>query len=120
MDISKLHNAQWQCRLLIFSGRPNPVWPVAEEQAQLWQAAAEAAAPHHQQSAGHGKLGYQGVVLDGPGVRYVFFEGRIACSYGEPTVYNADIGRALEKAIIKSMPEVLKASLPPLPEELLK
>jgi hypothetical protein len=106
MATSSSNNANaWTARALIFSGRPDPTWPLDEARIErfmsLWNALpattdAMPAAPG---------LGYRGcIVADGADVTWHAFDGLVVHESGDRRIARRDIDRKLERAVVSSAP----------------
>src|SRR5215203_1307308 len=103
---------EWTARALLFSGRPDPTWPVpksaATEVHALWAAldpwsGAPSAAP---------PLGYRGCILRAPdGREWMAFGGAVTLTTPEEVDVRSDPERAFERRLLDSAPPNL---LPPL------
>jgi len=90
----------------VFSGRPDPVWPLGEEQARrlltLWESldpwaggAAPSAPP----------LGYRGSLLRGGGREWHAYGGAVTLREGPGVETRLDPGRRFEKLILSTAPD---------------
>ena len=103
MVTSSFNDAKWRASALLYSGRPNPEWPVldadAERLAALWSAL-PAAAPRNVEP----RLGYSGCTIFDGARRWHAFEGTAILTSGSNTEARADTNRAFERAILATAP----------------
>jgi hypothetical protein len=91
----------WAAGALLYSGRPDPSWPIADG-ANLWRRLAELA-PCAGAIPDEGRLGYRGVWLRSTdGRRWRVFQ-HAAWLVGEAGL-RRDVGRALEREILATAP----------------
>lgn len=98
----------WIAGARIFSGRPDPTWPLTAEAAEraltLWDAAAVTAAP----IPAAPPLGYRGAVLAAPdGRRWMAFGGIVEMRTDATVERRADPERLFERFLIAAAPEPL-------------
>lgn len=104
MGISRSNKKKWRCRLLIFSGRPDPQWPVSDEQAEGWLNSMVQAPQEKVDVPDASALGYRGVVLYRGNDYYYLFDGHIRYLENEKSVIKADAGRTLENIMLQTAP----------------
>jgi hypothetical protein len=104
-DDASLARDGWAAGALLYSGRPDPAWPIADA-AGLWSRLD--ALPRGGEVPDEPRLGYRGVWLRSPdGRRWRVFQG-VAWLAGEAGP-RRDAGRALEREILASAPPGLLA-----------
>jgi hypothetical protein len=91
--------------MLLFSGRPDPEWPVPDDQvtrlADIWAALTPIASG----SAPTPKLGYRGVELhEDDDTSYLAVAGLVTKSRAGAAETRTDPGRVFERALIASAP----------------
>ena len=110
MDTSR--SPEWSARTLLFSGRPDPTWSVAESVATELQALWSALGPWSGAPPAGPPLGYRGCVLRAPdGREWRAFGGAVTLATLEGAEVRSDAERAFERRLLDSAPSGL---LPPL------
>lgn len=100
--------SQCTARAFVFSGRPDPTWPVAKQQAHrleiVWSQLPTSAASHHPSPA----LGYRGVSLTCVGNKeYFALDGYVKRTIGYTTEWKKDSKRLFERLLLGSAPNGL-------------
>lgn len=91
--------------MLIFSGRPDPEWPVPDDHVTRLDDIWAALTPIAPQSAPAPKLGYRGVELHvDDGTSYLAVAGLVTKSRAGAAETRTDPGRVFERALIASAP----------------
>jgi hypothetical protein len=112
MATSSSSNASaWTARALIFSGRADPEWQLADADVahfmSLWNTLAPTVGAERDES----RLGYRGcVVANGRGADWHMYDGVVVETTAGRRLAKQDIDRALERVILESAPPGL---LPP-------
>ena len=92
-------------RMLLFSGRPDPEWPVADDHVTRLGDIWATLTPIAPRSAPAPKLGYRGVELHvDDGVSYLAVAGHVTKSRAGASETRGDAGRVFERALIASAP----------------
>lgn len=103
---------EWNARALLFSGRPDPTWPVPETVATELYALWSALGPWWGAPPAAPPLGYRGCVLRAPdGREWVAFGGTVTLTTSEGVNIRSDAEQAFERRVLDSAPPNL---LPPL------
>lgn len=102
----------WIAGARIFSGRPDPSWPLTAEAAEralaLWDAAAGTAAP----IPAAPPLGYRGAVLAAPdGRRWLAFGGIVEMRSDDAVERRSDPERLFERLLVAAAPEPFRERL---------
>ncbi len=100
---------KWSCKLLLFSGRPDPEWEADEETAKKVLAYCTAADPYLHEFEIPSILGYNGVMFYNEEQKITAFKGKMEIKKGEETILKTDLGRQLEIMILKDAPEKYRA-----------
>lgn len=108
MGISRSNKKKWKCRLLIYSGRPDPQWPIAETIAGEWQKACHDAPLANDTVPDAAALGYRGVLFYLGNDYYYVFNGHIRYMEQEGNIMKQDEGRKLEKEILQTAPDPIQ------------
>lgn len=107
-------SSPWLAGATLFSGRPDPVWPVHEARAAELQERWESLAPARAPAPVARNLGYRGCFLRRPPHDCWFaFDGVITHTSRDRVEARHDAGRVLEKLILATAPAGM---LPELPE----
>jgi hypothetical protein len=105
MDISRSIDGGYVAGALIFSGRPDPVWPLAATVATALQALWDSMAPTNGQAPSAPPLGYRGCFMRAPsGSRWFAYRGVVSLRTGDETSQRKDEGRQFEREILKTAP----------------
>jgi hypothetical protein len=104
MPTNKLNRKKWQCRLLIYSGRPDPQWPITESAVEEWLKICHNAPLAHDMVPEAAALGYRGVIFHRGNDYYYIFDGHIRYMEKELSILKQDAGRQLEKKILETAP----------------
>lgn len=105
MVTSKSNRKKWRCRLLIYSGRPDPQWPIAETAVDEWLKICHDAPLAHDTVPDASALGYRGVIFyKGNEEYYYIFNGHIRYMEQEKSILKQDEGRSLERSILNTAP----------------
>jgi hypothetical protein len=96
----------WTAGAYLFSGRPDPHWPVSHRVADslltLWERMSPQAGMTRPPSA----LGYRGCFLRGDdGREWVAFRGTVWLTSGDSTEARVDEGRMFERLLARSAPD---------------
>jgi len=92
-------------RMLLFSGRPDPEWPVPDDHVTRLGDIWATLTPIAPRSAPPPKLGYRGVELQvEDGASYLAVAGHVTKSQAGARETRADAGRVFERALIGSAP----------------
>ena len=103
---------EWSARALLFSGRPDPSWPVPETIATELHALWSALDPWSGTPPVAPPLGYRGCILHAPdGREWVAFGGAVTLATSQGADVRSDAERAFERRLLDSAPSTL---LPPL------
>lgn len=108
MGISRSNKKKWRCRLLIYSGRPNPQWPVNDQLAEEWLKLCHDAPATNDTVPDAAALGYRGVIFYRGNDYYYIFNNHIRYMEQEQSILKQDDGRALEKKILSTAPEGIR------------
>ena len=100
----------WKCRLLMFSGRPDPVWrPCEDPVRELLDYCNEAPPGPAPASATLPPLGYHGAELFNDEQTITAFENRIEIKTPHSTVVKTDPGRKFEQMVLSTAPGKFKS-----------
>src|SRR5215208_5299024 len=103
---------EWSARVLVFSGRPDPTWSVAEAVATELYALWVALSPWSGTPPTPPPLGYRGCILRAPdGREWIAFGGVVTLATPEGVEVRSDAERAFERRLLNTAPPNL---LPPL------
>lgn len=108
MGISKLNRKKWRCRLLIYSGRPNPQWPVNDPVADGWLKLCHEAPMAYDTVPDAAALGYRGVIFYRGNDFYYIFNNHIRYMENEQSILKQDDDRKLEKEILSTAPKEIR------------
>jgi hypothetical protein len=103
MGTSRSSDVEWRASALLYSGRPNPEWPVTDADAERLVALWSALQTMRAQTSGAG-LGYRGCTISRGSRRWHAFEGIAIMTSGTATEIRADTSRAFERAILATAP----------------
>jgi hypothetical protein len=107
--------SEWTAGVLVFSGRPDPIWRIDDELGKrLWRIWARST-PAAKLSPPAPRLGYRGAFVRRPGGERVQALDGLAWQEGNPPEVRHDLDRHLERLIVASAPEGM---LPPAVREL--
>ena len=96
---------EWTAGVLLFSGRPDPVWSVAEDTAKRLQAVWETLAPWTGPLPNAPPLGYRGSFLRNDEERtWHAFGGVVTSANGARSESRRDDGRMFERALLETAP----------------
>jgi hypothetical protein len=102
----------WTAEAFLFSGRPNPQWPLTEEQATDWMKLWEAATPSVKEARQLAILGYTGCKLHHDKHSYWLMADGCVSFFDQDTVINrSDPGRKMEYFLLHTAPEEVKQVL---------
>ena len=94
----------WTASAQVFSGRPDPAWPVpravAEELVSLWEAMTPWSGPPPEPP----QLGYRGASLADGRRRWVAYRGRVTLTDEASGTSRRDEGRAFERRLVETAP----------------
>jgi hypothetical protein len=92
----------------ILSGRPNPRWPMAGDQAAAWQSRLAGAGRPAASSVGVGPaLGYRGLLVLSPTTRWRVFGGRVE------SAGRVHLDETAERELLATMPPELRRQYGP-------
>lgn len=104
-------NRKYVAGVSIFSGRPDPTWPVSEEQASDLLRLFDASASYADAPPSAPPLGYRGAFLrDDAGNEWYAYRGVVAAKSVNSSAARLDENRAFERALLASAPQ---GSIPP-------
>lgn len=96
---------EWTAGALLFSGRPDPVWSVAEDTAMRLLAVWEALAPWKGPLPEAPPLGYRGSFLRNEEEQmWRAFGGAVTFASGARSESRRDDGRSFERALLETAP----------------
>lgn len=102
----------WLAKAELFSGRPDPSWPVGAAHVRRLQIIWSSLEPWTGGAISVPQLGYRGFFLRGPDVEWHAYVGMVIRKAGDRSEMRRDKERAFEKALLASAPKgVLSASL---------
>ncbi|MBK8853231.1 MAG: hypothetical protein IPN10_03770 [Saprospiraceae bacterium] len=101
-------NKKWYCSLLIFSGRPNPLWFPKESIVEQLLSFAECVTISNTSFELPSILGYRGVVLVSKAISITAFKGLLYITRGNETETRIDLNQAFEKLILNNLPAKYK------------
>jgi len=113
MATSKSHET-WSAGALVYSGRPNPTWPVSKSVALQLQKLWDTLPPQPKPGPDPPGLGYRGAFLRGPGNReWAAFAGVVSLNTQDLFESRSDNAREFESALLASAPAgILPPKLP--------
>ncbi len=105
MVTSRSNRKKWRCRLLIYSGRPDPQWPITEAVVDEWLKVCLDAPLANDTVPDAAALGYRGVIFYKGNDYYYIFNGHIRYMEQEKSILKRDEGRKLERRILDTAPK---------------
>lgn len=94
-----------QAEALVFSGRPNPTWTVAEGVVKKLEEIWRSLAPALPEMPPPPPLGYRGCLLRcGPDLEWLAYKGTVMRKTGTKREYRQDADREFEKLLLGSAP----------------
>jgi hypothetical protein len=106
MAISSSSNrSAWTAKALIFSGRPDPNWPLSDADVARFMSLWNASPPTLDAMPAESRLGYRGcIVSDGAHAEWHAYNGLVVHASGNRQLARQDVDRNLERAIVSSAP----------------
>jgi hypothetical protein len=96
---------EWTAGAQIFSGRPDPAWPVSAASAGELRAIWDGLTPVGQWPAPRAALGYRGCWLRASsGARWLAYDDVVLMATGSSIVGRADAAHAFARAVLRSAP----------------
>lgn len=90
----------------VFSGRPDPAWPLGADEARTLLAVWDSLEPYGGGAAPHAPpLGYRGSFLRGGGREWTAYRGAVTLTEGGAAETRRDPGRRFERLIISAAPQ---------------
>ena len=101
----------WSAKVLIFSGRPDPSWPLSDADVERFMSLWNALPPTNDAMPTESRLGYRGcIIADGANAEWHAYNGLVVLASAGRRLARQDIDRTLERAIVLAAPAGL---LPP-------
>ena len=107
MDTSKsIDEAGYVAGALIFSGRPDPVWPLEASVSNVLLGVWDSMAQHTGEVPLAPPLGYRGCFMRAPsGIEWLAYRGVVTMTTDSDMMHRRDDHRRLEREILKTAPE---------------
>ena len=101
-----MSDAAWIAGASLFSGRPDPTWPLDDELAGRLESLWAMLGPSEREAPAAPPLGYRGSFLRGPGGReWLAFGGVVTLIAGGRSISRADPDGRFERLLLDSAPE---------------
>lgn len=107
MDILRSNN-KWHCSLLIFSGRPDPLWITKSSLVDKLLTIADCAPISNTNVEQVSILGYRGVVLASETLSITAFKGYLYLTTAHESEIRIDLHQAFEKLVLNDIPKKYK------------
>lgn len=104
MATSSSSEPRWRASALLYSGRPNPEWTVASDDAERIEALWFTLQPAYAHAPAPG-LGYRGCVLRDGARRWLAFDGIAILTSAAIVEARADASRVFELSILATAPQ---------------
>jgi len=95
---------EWTCRLLIFSGRPDPEWHPVESMVQKLIDYCNSLPPYDSAFEIPDGLGYRGVEFFSNEIKISAYKGKMEIITTNSRILKTDLGRKFEQMILSDSP----------------
>ncbi|MGG9961999.1 hypothetical protein [Ferruginibacter sp. SUN106] len=107
MDILK-SNKHWKCKLLLFSGRPDPEWQPGLQVIEKLLVYANEIPASADTSDFQPPLGYRGALIHNGSYTITAYKGRLEIRNADAIIIKPDEERRFERLILETAPEELR------------